>query len=154
MGVVFLLGGLSLAVASAGYMWRVSEKADRLRAEGVPVQAVVSDFYDGSGRGSGPDTITVTYEYEGSHYQQRILCAGATGCHRDPPAEMTVWVDPSSPAQFVAANGNTDDSAAWLNRWTKILIGGLFAVLGAVLLVVALFGDRLLARSRRRAGKG
>lgn len=154
MGLVFLLGGVSVAVASAVHMSRLSGKADRLRAEGVPVVAAVSGFYDGSGRGSGPDTINVTYAYQGGYYQKRILCGGWTGCHRDPPAEMTVWVDPARPQEFVAANGNTDDSASWLNHWSRIVGGALFAVLGAVALVVALFGDRLLARWSARAKKG
>ncbi|MET8911667.1 MULTISPECIES: DUF3592 domain-containing protein [Micromonospora] len=151
MGLVFFLGGLSLAVASAVYMTRVSAKADRLRADGVPVTATVSHFYNGWGRNSGPDGLIVTYEYQGGYYQDRIRCGGGTGCQREPPVEMTVWVDPARPQEFVAANGDTDDSAAWLNRWSRIVTGGLFAALGAVTLVVALFGDRLLAWSRARA---
>ncbi|MEW2332569.1 DUF3592 domain-containing protein [Micromonospora chersina] len=151
MGLVFFLGGLSLAGAAAVHMWRVSEKADRLRAEGVPVTAAVSNFYDGWGRNSGPDGLIVTYEFQGGSYQEHIRCGGGTGCHREPPAEMTLWVDPARPEEFVAANGDTDDSAAWLNRWSRIVTGGLFAALGAVTLVVALFGDRLLAWSEARA---
>ncbi|GLH97203.1 DUF3592 domain-containing protein [Phytohabitans aurantiacus] len=154
MGVVFLLGGLGLAVFSATYMWRLSDKAERLRAGGVAVTASVTNFYDGSGRGSSPDAITVTYNYEGKQYQARIKCGGGTGCHREPAPETTVWVDPAEPSEFVAANGNTSGSLSFFNSWTRIVAGSLFAVAGVALLVAILYGDRLLAWNRMRKTRG
>jgi hypothetical protein len=150
MGAVALVGGLGLAIGSGVYTWQDSEKADRLRTTGAPVTAAVSDFYDGSGRGSGPDAITVTYTYEGKQYQKRIRCGGGTGCHSEPAPQTTVWVDPEKPSEFVAANGNTDGSLSFFNSWMKVVVGLLVAVIGAVGLVLAFFGNRLIAWNRAR----
>lgn len=150
MGAVFLLGGLGLAIASTGYKWRLSQKADRLRVDGVPVTAVLSDSYVGSGRGSGPDAVTVTYTYKGVQYRSRIRCGADIGCNGQSTAETTVWVDPATPSEFVAANGHTDGSLSFLNSWTRVVAGGIFTVAGVVLLVAILFGDRLLVWQRAR----
>ncbi|MCW6010830.1 DUF3592 domain-containing protein [Micromonospora sp. CPCC 205371] len=150
MGALFLLGGLGLLVASVGYMWQLSEKGDRLRVDGVPVVATLSDSYVGSGRGSGADAVTVTYNYEGKQYQSRIRCGDGVGCEGQNTAETTVWVDPAKPSDFVAANGHTNGSLSFLNSWTRIVTGGIFAVGGAVLLVAILYGDRLIAWSDAR----
>jgi hypothetical protein len=145
IGTVFIVGGLTQVVASTVYMWQQSEKADRLRAEGVPVTAAVSGFASGgSGRGSGPDTVTVTYTYEGETYQTRIRCGGWTGCANEPDPETTVWADPDKPDEFVAANGNTDGSLSFLNSWAKVVAGVLFALIGGVGMAAVLFGDRLI----------
>jgi hypothetical protein len=149
IGAVMLLGGLALAIGSAGYMWQLAEKADRLRAEGVPVAASVSGFYNASGRGGGVDTIDVAYHYQGEYYQARIKCGGLTGCHSTPSAQTTVWIDPADPAQFVAENGHTDNSVSFLNGFTPIPTGVAFALLGVVGLVVARIGSKDHARLRK-----
>jgi hypothetical protein len=154
IGTVFLVGGIGLAIASARHMWQESAKAERLRAEGVPVVATVSDSYVGSGRGSGPDSVGVIYMYEGAQYRSRIRCGDGVGCEGVAIAKTTVWIDPASPGEFVAANGHTDDSLAFLNSWMRVVTGALFGAAGAVGLVALLFGDRLIAwndaRKKRR----
>ncbi|WP_326559523.1 DUF3592 domain-containing protein [Micromonospora sp. NBC_01796] len=154
MSAVVLLLGLGLAITTGSYKWHLAQKSERLRAEGIPVAATLSDRRDTMGRGGGTDTVKVTYLYQGELYTKRILCAGQTGCHRDPVRESTVWVDPDRPEEFVAANGNTDDSVFFFNSWGGIPFGLLLAVLGGIGLVVVLWGDQLLARSARKRRKG
>lgn len=155
IGTVFIVGGLAQVVASTVFMWQQAEKADRLRAEGVPVTAAVSGFVSGgSGRGSGPDVMTVTYTFEGNTFQTRIRCGGWTGCANPPDPEMTVWVDPAEPSEFVAANGKTDDSLSFLNSWVKLVAGVLFVLIGGVGMSAVLFGDRLIGWWQARKARG
>ncbi|MFY1617326.1 hypothetical protein [Micromonospora sp. WMMD736] len=131
-----LLGGLGLAIGAGVYRWHVSSEAARLRADGVPVTAYVSDRAGGHGRGSGIDRIEVSYLYESRSYSTWIPCAGGTGCHRTPGPTMDVWVDPAAPDRFVAANGHTNGSMSFLMNWTIPPVGLAFAALGVVLLVL------------------
>lgn len=154
IGTVFILGGLAQVVASTMYFWQQAEKVDRLRAHGVPVAAAVSNFGSGgSGRGSGPDVMTVTYTYEGDVFQKRIRCGGWTGCVNPPGPETTVWVDPEKPSEFVAANGNTDESLSFLNSWVKPILGVLFVLVGGVAIGAVEFGDRLIAWIEERKAR-
>lgn len=150
MGLVALLGGLALAITSAVYKWHLSEKADRLRAEGVPVTASVSNFYNASGRGGGADTIDVHYSYGGANYQARILCGGLTGCHETPAPEMTVWVDPVDPEQFLGDNGHTDDAVSFFNSYATIPAGLVFALMGGVALAVTVSANRQRVGTRKQ----
>ncbi|MEU5783862.1 DUF3592 domain-containing protein [Micromonospora lupini] len=138
VALAMLLPGLGLAVGAAAYRWHVSLEADRLRADGVPVTAQVSDRAGGHGRGSGIDRIEVSYLYEQRSYSTWIPCAGGTGCHRTPGPTMDVWVDPAAPEKFVAANGHTNGSLSFLMAWTIIPAGLAFAALGTVLLVLVI----------------
>ncbi|MCO1599140.1 hypothetical protein M8C17_28690 [Micromonospora sp. RHAY321] len=63
-GLVALVAGLGLAGGAVAYRWHVSSEADRLRADGVPVTAYVSDRAGGGGRGSGIDRIELSYLYK------------------------------------------------------------------------------------------
>ncbi|WP_328419623.1 DUF3592 domain-containing protein [Micromonospora sp. NBC_00389] len=136
MGLVSLLAGLGLAGGALAYRWHVSAEADRLRSDGVPVTAYVSDRAGGSGRGSGIDRIEVSYLYESRQYSTWIPCAGVTGCHKTPGPRMAVWVDPTDPGKFVAENGHTSGSLSFLMSWTTIPGGLFFAAIGTVLLVL------------------
>ncbi|MEU4777795.1 DUF3592 domain-containing protein [Micromonospora sp. NPDC023633] len=138
LGLVLLFAGLTNAVATGAYKWHLHAKAERLRADGVPVQATVTDRRDNVGRGGGTDTVQVWYDYEGVQHNERILCGSAGGCLRDPPEVMTLWVDPERPGEFVAANGNTDDSVFFLNSWGGIPFGLLVAASGGALVFAAL----------------
>jgi hypothetical protein len=130
MALAFLLVGLALAVGSVLYRWQLSERADRLRSEGVPVTATVSDRAGGGGRGSGIDRIEIYYMYGPAQYHTWIPCAGLTGCRSTPKPELTVWVDPAEPERFVAENGHTDGSLSFLMSWTTIPMGVAFAAIG------------------------
>ncbi|MEV4463116.1 DUF3592 domain-containing protein [Micromonospora echinofusca] len=138
LGLVLLLAGLMNAVATGAYKWHLHAKAERLRADGVPVRATVTDRRDTVGRGGGTDTVQVWYDYEGVRHNERILCGSAGGCLRDPPEVMTLWVDPERPGEFVAANGNTDDSVFFLNSWGGIPFGLLVATAGGAFVFAAL----------------
>ncbi|MGN9766237.1 hypothetical protein ACTMS2_13860 [Micromonospora sp. SD12] len=135
---MLLLAGLAYAVATGAYKWHLHTKAERLRADGVPVRATVTDRRDTVGRGGGTDTVQVWYDYEGVRHSERILCGSAGGCLRDPPEVMTLWVDPERPGEFVAANGNTDDSVFFLNSWGGIPFGLLVATAGGAFVFAAL----------------
>ncbi|MEV4535745.1 hypothetical protein AB0J82_18155 [Asanoa sp. NPDC049518] len=130
MASALLLGGLALAVGSVVYRWQLSERAERLRSDGVPVTATISDRAGGGGRGSGIDRIEVYYMYESAQYHEWIPCAGLTGCRSTPQPEMTVWVDPGEPERFVAENGHTDGSLSFLMSWTAIPLGVVLAAVG------------------------
>ncbi|MFJ6165734.1 DUF3592 domain-containing protein [Micromonospora orduensis] len=138
VGLAMLLPGLGLAGGALAYRWHVSSEADRLRADGVPVTAHVSDRAGGGGRGSGADRIEVSYRYGSKQYSTWIPCAGGTGCHRSPGPTMAVWVDPAAPEKFVAANGHTNGSLSFLMSWTAIPVGLVFAVLGGVGVVLVI----------------
>ncbi|MEV4628631.1 DUF3592 domain-containing protein [Micromonospora sp. NPDC049523] len=149
-----LLVGLVLTVGSITFKRYLAEKADRLRSEGIPVAAAQAKLYNGSGRGSGVDTVDVSYFYRGEYYQASIRCGGFTGCHSTPSEQTTVWIDPDDPAQFVAENGHTDDSVSFLNGFTPIPAGVLFTVLGAAGLVVTRLRSRQAARRRTASNRG
>ncbi|MEV4543868.1 DUF3592 domain-containing protein [Micromonospora echinaurantiaca] len=136
LGLVALLVGLGLLGGSLTHRWYVSSEAERLRAEGVPVSATVVDRAGGGGRGSGIDRLEVSYLHDGAQYYEWIPCAGLTGCRSTPPGELTLWVDPTDPAHFVAQNGHTDGSLSFLNSWTLIPVGALAVVIGAGLLIL------------------
>ncbi|MDO3702314.1 DUF3592 domain-containing protein [Micromonospora sp. C28SCA-DRY-2] len=155
LGLLVLLAGLGYASGVAGYKWHLHAKAERLHAEGVPVRATVTGRRDTVGRGGGTDTVRVSYEYAGVPYTERILCGSAGGCAEEPPAEMTLWVDPERPAEFVAENGNTDDSVFVLNAWGGLPFGLVVAAFGGLLLVTAVLPDRAPAprRDTRRPGR-
>lgn len=148
LGLVVLVLGLGLAGVTGGYKWYLASKAERLRAEGVPVLAQVLERRNTIGRGGGLDTITVSYIYEGTTYTKRILCDGPSGCDRNPPREIYVRVDPAKPAEFVTNNGSTDDSVFIFNSNGGIPFGLAFAAAGSVMLAYAL----LAGRQFRRAG--
>ncbi|MFV2111915.1 DUF3592 domain-containing protein [Micromonospora sp. LOL_025] len=159
LGLVLLLAGLTYAVAIGAYKWHLHAKAERLRTDGVPVRATVSDRRDTVGRGGGTDTVQVWYEYGGVQHNERILCGSAGGCTEEPPEEMMLWVDPERPAEFVAANGSTDDSVFFLNSWGGIPFGLLGAALGGGFLFAALVATGMLDRPapappRRGRGRG
>ncbi|MGI5523654.1 hypothetical protein ACQEUX_22365 [Micromonospora sp. CA-259024] len=154
LGVAVLLAGLTYATSIASYKWHLHTKAERLRAEGVQVQADVSARRDNSGRGGGTDTIRVGYDYEGVRYSERILCGSAGGCTEEPPTVMRVWVDPEHPEEFLAENGNTDDSVFVLNAWGGIPFGLVFAVVGGGLVWVATLPDRTPTRAPVQRGPG
>lgn len=137
IGLAIMVPALALVIASAGYKWQLSEKRDRLRAEGQPVVATVEDFYSGSGRGSGSDRVRVSYTYEGRAYRTWIRCGGFTGCVQEPGPEFPIWVDPEDPDEFVAEDGNVTGSLFVLSGGTVIPAGLLFAAIGGVLLTVA-----------------
>ncbi|WCN80432.1 DUF3592 domain-containing protein [Micromonospora sp. LH3U1] len=138
MGLAMLLPGLGLAGGALAYRWHVSSEADRLRSDGVPVTANVSDRAGGSGRGSGIDRIEVSYLYESKQYSTWIPCAGGTGCRKTPGPKMAVWVDPAAPEKFVAENGHTNGSLSFLMSWTAIPGGLVFAAVGTVMLVIVI----------------
>ncbi|MCX4389696.1 DUF3592 domain-containing protein [Micromonospora peucetia] len=157
LGLVLLLAGLTYAVAIGAYKWHLHAKAERLRADGVPVQATVTDRRDNVGRGGGTDTVQVWYDYEGVQHNERILCGSAGGCVHEPPEVMMLWVDPERPGEFVAANGNTDDSVFFLNAWGGIPFGLLVAALGGVFIFAALVPTGMFdgpAPAPRRKGPG
>ncbi|MGC4781398.1 hypothetical protein ACLQ3A_07075 [Micromonospora zamorensis] len=154
MGALLLLTSLAYATSVAGYKWHLHTKAERLRAEGVPVLADVSDRRDTTGRGGGTDTIQVGYDYEGVRYSERILCGSAGGCTEEPPAVLRVWVDPVHPEEFLAENGNTDDSVFVLNAWGGIPFGLAFAVIGGSMVWSATLPDRASGPTRARRGPG
>ncbi|MEU1398552.1 hypothetical protein ABZ403_21145 [Micromonospora zamorensis] len=112
MGAPLVLTSLAYATSVAGYKWHLHTKAERLRAEGVPVLADVSDRRDTTGRGGGTDTIQVGYRYEGVRYSERILCGSAGGCTEEPPAVLRVWVDPVHPEPAADATPAADASSA------------------------------------------
>ncbi|GAB3157225.1 hypothetical protein GCM10027290_57390 [Micromonospora sonneratiae] len=155
LGSVFLVSGLGWAIACGAYKWHLATKTDRLRAEGVPVTASVWDRRNNMGRGGGTDTIEVYYMYGGNQYHARILCGGPTGCRSEPPKEMILRVDPARPDEFLASNGNTDDSVAIFNAWGGIPFGLLVGAIGGVQLV-AVFKTgsprRRVTSPARRAG--
>ncbi|MGR6321885.1 hypothetical protein Q2K19_16255 [Micromonospora soli] len=130
-----MLAGLGWAGAVGATKWHLHAKAERLRAEGVPERATVGDRRNTVGRGGGTDTVQVWYTHGGSTYSTRIPCGSARGCMAEPPAEMTVWVDPARPAEFVAENGHTDDSLRISNAWAGLPFGLVVAALGAWLTV-------------------
>ncbi|MCM0675733.1 DUF3592 domain-containing protein [Micromonospora phytophila] len=146
IGLVLLLAGSTYATATGAYRWHLHTKAERLRAEGVPVQASVTGRENTVGRGGGTDTIRVWYDVDGTQYTERILCGSAGGCTREPPEVMTLWVDPERPEEFVAANGNTDDSVFFLNSWGGIPFELLVAALGAFFVFAALVPTGLFDR--------
>ncbi|WP_434971393.1 hypothetical protein [Micromonospora peucetia] len=155
---MLLIAGLTHAVSTGAYKWHLHAKAERLRADGVPVQATVTGRRNNVGRGGGTDTVRVWYEYGGVQHNERILCGSAGGCLHEPPEVMTLWVDPERPGEFVAANGNTDDSVFFLNSWGGIPFGLLAAALGGVFIFAALgptgmFDRPASARPRRGPGR-
>ena len=154
ISLLFLLPGLMFVIGTATTKWRLSEKADRLRADGVYVVASVSDRRDNGSRGGATDTIRVSYIYQGVPYSERILCGGPTGCFEAPGPQMAIWVDPASPEEFVAENGNTDDSTSFFNAWGGIPFGLLLAGIGSFCLFIAVFVNRIRfdAKPRRRTG--
>ncbi|MFC3501126.1 hypothetical protein ACFOOK_09150 [Micromonospora krabiensis] len=152
LGLAVLLAGLSYATAIAGYKWHLHSKAERLRAEGVRVQAVVGRREDTVGRGGGTDTVRVWYDHAGVAYSKRILCGSAGGCTEEPPPTMTLWVDPERPDEFVAENGNTDDSVFVLNAWGGIPFGLGFAVIGGFIVLTGVMPER--SRVRRLPPRG
>ncbi|MFG3696738.1 DUF3592 domain-containing protein [Micromonospora sp. NPDC047620] len=157
IGLVLLVAGLTNAVATGAYKWHLHAKAERLRADGVPVRATVTDRRDNVGRGGGTDTVRVWYVYEGVQHNRRIRCGSAGGCLHEPPEVMTLWVDPERPAEFVAANGNTDDSVFFLNSWGGIPFGLLVAALGGAFVFTALVPTGMFDRPtpvRLRRGPG
>lgn len=154
---VFLLLGLALVVGSVLYRWQLSERADRLRSEGVPVTATVTDRAGGGGRGSGIDRIEIYYMYGPAQYHTWIPCAGITGCHSTPKPEMTVWVDPAEPERFVAENGHTDGSLSFLMSWTTIPGGVMFTAIGCAGLGILLhvrWSNRAKANQPRQSRRG
>ncbi|MFK3978863.1 DUF3592 domain-containing protein [Micromonospora sp. NPDC050397] len=156
IGLVAVVFGLTWAGITGGYKWHLSSKAERLRAEGVPVNAVVTERRDTTGRGGGTDTVQVHYTYRGEPYSKRILCAGSFGCDRTPPREVVLRVDPAKPAEFVTSNGVTDDSVFFFNSTAGIPFGLSVATAGGALAVLVQWGDRLEARfgRGRRPGSG
>ncbi|GAB3139071.1 hypothetical protein GCM10027290_07560 [Micromonospora sonneratiae] len=141
-GLVVLVLGLALAAVTGGYKWHLARKAERLRAEGVPVVAQVLERRNSMGRGGGRDTIVVSYAYAGTTYTKRILCDGPSGCDRNPPPEIVVRVDPVKPAEFVTNNGSTDDSAFIFNSNGGIPYGLVAAAVGAGMLMSARLAGR------------
>ncbi|MEU6075520.1 DUF3592 domain-containing protein [Micromonospora sp. NPDC047074] len=154
IGLVLLLAGLTYAVAIGAYKWHLHAKAERLRADGVPVRATVTDRHNTVGRGGGTDTVRVWYEYGGVQHNERILCGSAGGCSEEPPEEMMLWVDPERPAEFVAANGNTDDSVFFLNSWGGIPFGLLGAAVGGVFVFAALVPTGMFDRPASAPPRG
>ncbi|MET8911668.1 DUF3592 domain-containing protein [Micromonospora sp. NPDC004551] len=154
MASVFLLLGAALVVGSILCRWQLSERADRLRSEGVPVTATVTDRAGGGGRGSGIDRIEIYYMYGPAQYHTWIPCAGVTGCHSTPEPELTVWVDPAEPERFVAENGHTDGSLSFLMSWTTIPMGGAFAAVGGAGLGLVLHVKRSGRASANQPSQG
>ena len=143
ISLLFLLPGLVFTVGTTTTKLRLSEKADRLRANGVPVIALVSDRRNTTGRGGGADTITVTYNYQGMPYGARILCGRSGGCFNSLGQQMTIWVNPANAGEFVDDNGITDDSMSFFNAWGGLVFGLLAAAIGGVLLFLAAFANRI-----------
>jgi hypothetical protein len=155
MASAFLLLGLGLLVGSLVYRWQVSQRAERLRSEGVAVTATVTDR--AGGRGSGADRIEIYYMYGSAQYHTWIPCAGVTGCHDAPRPHMTLWVDPAQPERFVADNGPTDGSLFFLMSWKAIPSGLLLTALGGVPLAImahARYTERVEAKQSRRGRRG
>ncbi|MFC4021640.1 DUF3592 domain-containing protein [Micromonospora sp. GCM10011542] len=154
LGVLVLVAGLAYATAIGSYKWHLHAKAERLRVEGVPVLADVTDRRNTVGRGGGTDTIRVGYDYQGVRYSRRILCGSAGGCFREPPETMTVRVDPAHPDQFVAENGNTDDSVFVLNAWGGIPFGLVVAAIGGLTIFISTLPAGAPRRPLPRRGPG
>jgi hypothetical protein len=152
MGLAFLVIGLSLAATVVAYRWHLSDKADRLLAEGRLVAAQVTDFYSGSGRGSGADWVEVTYSLDGSAYRGRVKCGGGTGCVNAPGPEVTVLVAPDDPHEFLLRGGNVTGSLSFFNSWTMIPFGLVLAATGGALLTITVIARRQAVSIARRAG--
>ena len=151
-GVALLIIGLGYAIGSGVVMVGIHQKRERLRAEGTQVTARVSDWrYRNTARVS---TVLLSYELDGYGYDKRVRCNGFVGCYEDPPATMSVWVDPGAPTEFVADNGMTDDSTSVFNGPLNIP-GGLFVgALGGLLLFVAILDVRGQVSPRRPRRRG
>ena len=148
-GLLLVLAGLGWAAAVGATKWHLHAKADRLRAEGIPERATVGDEKH---RGLRIRTIQVWYTHRGSTYSAWIPCAGPGGCVDKPPTEMTVWVDPARPEEFLAENGHTDDSMLITNAWGGLPFGLVVAAGGMTIVMVPfrLVTRRLPARPGRR----
>ncbi|GAB2922206.1 hypothetical protein GCM10027280_06780 [Micromonospora polyrhachis] len=149
LALIVLVLGLVLAGVTGGYRWYQASKAERLRADGVPVVAQVLERRNTMGRGGGRDTIVVSYAYQGTTYTKRILCAGPNGCDRNPPPEIFVRIDPAKPEDFVTNNGSTDDSVFFFNSNGGIPYGIVIALVGGSMLISA----RLARRQSATVGR-
>lgn len=151
LGATTLVAGLALVIGVASSWWALADKKDGLRERGVEVVATVTRFDEGGFRTT--DMINLSYEYGGQRVERRIRCAGGTGCWESPPPTMRVWVDPDRPTEFLAENGNTDDSDSPRNSWSVFVFGCVLLLIGGVM-VVCLVLDARVKRQRRQAEAG
>jgi hypothetical protein len=130
------VGGVALFLTTAVVKFGDVAESDRLRAEGVPVQATVV--------GESPKTTRnkvseISYEVLGRTYTRKI--GGEF-----PTKTLTVYVDWEEPSAFVAENGRTDQSRHPFNTWAGMPWGIVVAIAG-------LLGFRKDRRENAKAGR-
>ncbi|MFF5177254.1 DUF3592 domain-containing protein [Micromonospora sp. NPDC000316] len=101
------LGCVLLVVAGGALLWlpihtqlALDDWMAELRATGVPARALVYDRVTeaGGNRESSSTTMFVRYELSGRTYEQEVGCFEVC---RPPGHEMSIWVNPADPEDFV-----------------------------------------------------
>ncbi|GAA1541251.1 hypothetical protein GCM10009827_070850 [Dactylosporangium maewongense] len=146
---MLLIAGLALAAGTPVLLSWNHDKAERLRATGVPVDASVTGWSTQQRSTAAADYIRLAYTYNGVRYSAQTRCGGSGGCAEPPGPMLRIWVDPQHPDEFVTSDGNTDDS----NLATRYLLlpAGFMTLVGGLGIWVATALPSTLFRGRRRA---
>lgn len=149
LAVVMLVTGLALAVGTPILLSWNHDKAKRLRATGVPVDAVITGWSTKQRSNAVADYIDLTYTYDGVRYSFQTRCGGSGGCAEPPGPTLRIWVDPQHPDQFVTKDGNTDD--ANLATGYLSLLAGFMTLFGGLGIWGATGSRSMRHRGHRRA---
>ena len=141
--VALLIAGPWMVVGFVITRVDIAQKQDRLPREGAEVTAAVVELH--TSRRYGVEDITLAYQVDGRPYRKRIMCAGWGGCHNRPGPTMQIWVDPAAPAEFVAANKNTDNSRSFFNSIFILGLGLFLTTIGGIFTFVRLTIDHTFA---------
>ncbi|MET7420896.1 DUF3592 domain-containing protein [Dactylosporangium sp. NPDC005555] len=149
LAVVMLVAGLALAGGTPILLSRNRDKAERLRATGVAVDASIVSWSTQQRSDAAADYIRLTYTYDGVRYSSQTRCGGSGGCAEPPGYTLRIWVDPRDPDEFVTNDGNTDDS----NLATSYLLlpAGFMTLVGGLGIWVATAFRSIPRRGHRRA---
>jgi hypothetical protein len=109
-GVAFLFLGLTLAVGSVLVAIHQADHWRALQTSGTAVQASVEQTAAGGTKST--DRIRIGYDFAGKHYDTWTPCAGLTGCRQWPGPQITIWLDPANPADFVK---DSENSSRWVS---------------------------------------
>ncbi|HTJ36775.1 MAG TPA: DUF3592 domain-containing protein [Dactylosporangium sp.] len=149
LAVVMFVAGLALAVGTPILLSWNRDKAERLRATGVPVDASITSWSTRQRSSAAADYINLTYTYNGVRYSSQTRCGGSGGCAEPPEPMLRIWVDPRHPDEFVTNDGNTDDS----NLATSYLLlpAGFMTLVGGLGIWVTTALGSIPHRGHRRA---
>jgi hypothetical protein len=126
---------------------REGTETDRLRANGVPATATVTNW-SSSNRSAKVDRIDLTYQHNGGTYTAAVHCRSFGNCDVRTGGSIQIWVDPKRPVHFATEFG-TDGSNSWFTSIGMLVPGLALALIGAAATYFTLVGDKKRRPPRR-----